>query len=178
MPVSFQHNVLTAQTQNRTISKIEQARRVLDGAFANPKEIFHRLQADNQKPQLLWPVAATSVVTAITAHQNRRALICAAFSEHFDALQILCSLDEAVRHRFLGRAQRHTGVIIFLVGLLRALRVADLALKVVVVLGLFMESVAIQHVCLLYLTTSLPHHKHFVHASSRKKPTNLSAGIA
>ena len=128
---------------------------MLDGAFANPKEIFHRLQADNQKPQLLWPDATTSDVTAITAHQNRRALDCAAFSEHFDTLQILCGLDEAVRHRFLGRAQRHTGVIVFLVRLLRALRVADLALKVVVVLGLFMESVAIQHVWLLYLSTNI-----------------------
>ena len=51
-----------------------------------------------------------------------------------DALQVLHALHQAVCHRLLTSSEGHARVVVLLVGLLRSLWVADLALKVVLVL--------------------------------------------
>ena len=56
--------------------------------------------------------------------------------QHLDALEVLCGLDKARRHGLLRCPKRHAGVVILLVGLGSSLGVADLALEVIVVLGL------------------------------------------
>ena len=57
--------------------------------------------------------------------------------KHLDALKILSCLYQALSHGLLSCPQGHAGIIILLVGLLGALGVADLALEVIVVLGLW-----------------------------------------
>merc|ERR1719440_597107 len=56
--------------------------------------------------------------------------------DHVDAVEVLHGLAEAGAHRLLGRAERHARVVELLVGLRGALRVANLSLQVVAVLGL------------------------------------------
>mmetsp|Transcript_74045 Transcript_74045/g.187264 ORF Transcript_74045/g.187264 Transcript_74045/m.187264 type:complete len:257 (-) Transcript_74045:890-1660(-) len=64
-------------------------------------------------------------------------------SEPVDALEVLHGLHQAVRHAYLACAERHAGVVVLLVGLLRPLGVADLGLEVV-------------HVLLLVLVHAVP----------------------
>mmetsp|Transcript_17568 Transcript_17568/g.49165 ORF Transcript_17568/g.49165 Transcript_17568/m.49165 type:complete len:319 (-) Transcript_17568:688-1644(-) len=56
--------------------------------------------------------------------------------EHVDAVEILGSLAQALGHALLTGAESHAGVVVLLVGLELALGVANLALEVVMVLGL------------------------------------------
>mmetsp|Transcript_8381 Transcript_8381/g.24160 ORF Transcript_8381/g.24160 Transcript_8381/m.24160 type:complete len:403 (+) Transcript_8381:469-1677(+) len=56
--------------------------------------------------------------------------------QHVDAVKVIHSLAKAVGHGLLGGAERHARVVVLLVGLLLALRVADLALEVIAVVGL------------------------------------------
>mmetsp|Transcript_10117 Transcript_10117/g.33287 ORF Transcript_10117/g.33287 Transcript_10117/m.33287 type:complete len:526 (-) Transcript_10117:16-1593(-) len=78
-----------------------------------------------------FPVVARGVCVCCSVVANLLAPV-----EDVDAVEVLGRLAQALGHGLLARAQRHAGVVVLLVGLGLALGVANLALQVVVVLGL------------------------------------------
>mmetsp|Transcript_3326 Transcript_3326/g.6972 ORF Transcript_3326/g.6972 Transcript_3326/m.6972 type:complete len:221 (+) Transcript_3326:278-940(+) len=80
--------------------------------------------------QLPYPSTLGGTTGSIGCHPARH------LTEHVDAVEVLRRLAQACGHGLLTRAKRHARIVVLLVRLLLALRVANLSLQVVVVFGL------------------------------------------